>query len=164
MPVCACASTKWRIAFVVPNVLGVDPPRLTFDLRALQRTCFGLAHSEINPNHWHVFLLSLLFEFSFTAFLLACLELLRSVHGRQFDRLKTGNYASDQPFTDWSQFDIKPLFLIGGRLIGASLFSCSDWMLAGICHSEGLRLEMEHPSQPTTEAPTSHLQQVYGSI
>lgn len=35
-----CFFSKWHIKFVVPNILGVDPPQLTFDLQALQRTCF----------------------------------------------------------------------------------------------------------------------------
>ena len=41
----------------------------------------------------------------------------RRAHQRQFDRQKLGNYYSDRP----GRFDIKPAFLIGGRLIGASL-------------------------------------------
>lgn len=94
------------------------------------------------------------FCLSLAAFLPVRLQLLRSADGRQFDRLKTGNYASDQLFTDWSQFDIKPLFLMGGRLIGASLFSCSDWMLAEICHSEGLRLGRLGASQPAHSRST----------
>ena len=49
------------------------------------------------------------------------LELLRTAHAGEFDRPKTGNYDSDRPVTDCGRLDINPAFLIGGRLIGASL-------------------------------------------
>ena len=51
------------------------------------------------------------------------LELLRTAHAGEFDRPKTGNYDSDRQVTDCGRLDTKPAFLIGGRLIGASLFS-----------------------------------------
>ena len=49
------------------------------------------------------------------------LELLRTAHAGEFDRPKTGNYDSDRQVTDCGRLDTKPAFLIGGRLIGASL-------------------------------------------
>jgi hypothetical protein len=54
------------------------------------------------------------------------LELLRTAHAGEFDRPKTGNYDSDRPVTDCGRLDIKPAFLIGGRLIGASLMMTVD--------------------------------------
>lgn len=51
------------------------------------------------------------------------LALLHSTHVCQLDRYKTSNYLSDPPVADWSRFNIKPPFLIGGRLIGASLLT-----------------------------------------
>ena len=53
------------------------------------------------------------------------LELLRTAHAGEFDRPKTGNYDSDRQVTDCGRLDTKPAFLIGGRLIGASLVSVS---------------------------------------
>ena len=53
------------------------------------------------------------------------LELLRTAHAGEFDRPKTGNYDSDRQVTDCGRLDTKPAFLIGGRLIGASLVNRS---------------------------------------
>ena len=54
------------------------------------------------------------------------LELLRTAHAGEFDRPKTGNYDSDRQVTDCGRLDTKPAFLIGGRLIGASLLTTNE--------------------------------------